>query len=60
MIAGYLLEHPKLWQGLDDNLQQLWIWHSVEEVEHKVWHLMSINTFLVQKDKQGKFSPTSS
>ncbi len=35
MIAGYLLAHPELWQGLDDNMQQLWLWHAVEEVEHK-------------------------
>lgn len=35
MIAGYLLKHPELWQGLDENLQHLWLWHSVEELEHK-------------------------
>jgi len=35
LIAGYLLQHPRLWQGLEPNLQQLWLWHAVEELEHK-------------------------
>lgn len=35
LIAAYLLKHPQLWQGLDNNLQQLWLWHAVEELEHK-------------------------
>ncbi|PTQ88921.1 metal-dependent hydrolase [Agitococcus lubricus] len=35
LIAAYLLKHPQLWQGLDNNLQHLWLWHAVEELEHK-------------------------
>ena len=35
LIASYLLQHPRLWQGLEPNLQQLWLWHAVEELEHK-------------------------
>ena len=56
MIAGYLLEHPKLWQGLDDNLQQLWLWHSVEEVEHKSVAFDVYEHVFGAKDKQGSLA----
>ncbi|AXI04715.1 metal-dependent hydrolase [Aquirhabdus parva] len=35
MIAGYILTHPKLVQQLPPNMASLWIWHAVEEIEHK-------------------------
>ena len=35
MIAGYLLKHPRLIQQLPENMASLWIWHAVEEIEHK-------------------------
>ncbi len=35
MIAGYMLAHPKLVQQLPANMASLWIWHAVEEIEHK-------------------------
>lgn len=35
MIAGYMLTHPKLIQQLPPNMASLWIWHAVEEIEHK-------------------------
>jgi predicted metal-dependent hydrolase len=35
MIAGYMLTHPKLVQQLPPNMASLWIWHAVEEIEHK-------------------------
>lgn len=35
MIAGYLLKHPRLIQQLPANMASLWIWHAVEEIEHK-------------------------
>ena len=56
MIAGYLLEHPQLWQGLDDNLQQLWLWHSVEEVEHKSVAFDVYQHVFAAKDEQGSLA----
>ncbi len=35
MIAGYMLAHPKLMNRLDDNMRALWMWHAIEEIEHK-------------------------
>lgn len=35
MIAGYMLTHPRLIQQLPSNMASLWIWHAVEEIEHK-------------------------
>lgn len=35
MIAAHLLSHPSLFDGFDANLRHLWLWHAVEELEHK-------------------------
>lgn len=35
MIAGYLLRYPHLIEHLDPNMKRLWLWHAVEEIEHK-------------------------
>lgn len=35
MIAGYMLRYPHLMAHLDSNMQRLWLWHAVEEIEHK-------------------------
>lgn len=35
LIAGHLLSHPHLFNGFDDNMRQLWLWHALEELEHK-------------------------
>jgi predicted metal-dependent hydrolase len=35
MIAGYMLRHPHIINHLDRNMQQLWLWHAIEELEHK-------------------------
>jgi hypothetical protein len=35
MIAAHLLSQPQLFDGFDDNLRQLWLWHALEELEHK-------------------------
>lgn len=35
MIAAHLLTQPQLFDGFDANLRQLWLWHAVEELEHK-------------------------
>lgn len=35
LIAGHILRHPAFFNGLDRNMQQLWLWHALEELEHK-------------------------
>jgi predicted metal-dependent hydrolase len=35
LLATQLLKRPRFFAGLDPNLQQLWLWHAVEEIEHK-------------------------
>jgi len=35
MIAGYMLRHPYLVNHLSPNMRQLWLWHAIEEIEHK-------------------------
>ena len=35
MFAEALLEHPELIADIDDRLKPLWIWHAIEESEHK-------------------------
>lgn len=35
IIAQYLLEHPDFHNQLDPNVAQLWMWHALEETEHK-------------------------
>lgn len=35
MFAETLLEHPELIDDIDDRLKPLWMWHAVEESEHK-------------------------
>ena len=35
MFAETLLEHPELMDTIDDRLKPLWLWHAVEESEHK-------------------------
>ncbi|MBH1970866.1 metal-dependent hydrolase [Moraxellaceae bacterium AER2_44_116] len=35
LIATHLLSHPSLFNGFDDNMRQLWLWHALEELEHK-------------------------
>jgi predicted metal-dependent hydrolase len=35
MFAETLLEHPELIDEVDDRLKSLWLWHAVEESEHK-------------------------
>lgn len=34
-LANYMLEHPELLDSMDPHFRHLWIWHSVEELEHK-------------------------
>ena len=35
LLSAYWLSQPRFAQGFDANLQQLWLWHAVEELEHK-------------------------
>lgn len=35
MFAEMLLEHPELIDDIDERLKPLWMWHAVEESEHK-------------------------
>lgn len=35
MFAEMLLEHPELIEDMDERLKPLWMWHAVEESEHK-------------------------
>ena len=35
MFAEMLLEHPELIDEVDERLKPLWLWHAVEESEHK-------------------------
>lgn len=35
MLAEMLLEHPEFLKGMDERVFALWLWHAVEESEHK-------------------------
>ena len=35
MFAEMILEHPEFLDGMDERLRPLWLWHAVEESEHK-------------------------
>ena len=36
MMAGYMLQYPNvMFKGLSENMRNLWLWHAVEEIEHK-------------------------
>lgn len=36
MMAGYMLKYPNvMFKGLSENMRNLWLWHAVEEIEHK-------------------------
>lgn len=35
MLAELMLEHEDFFEGMDKNMLPLWIWHAVEESEHK-------------------------
>ena len=56
MISGYLLEHSALLQGLDENMQQLWLWHAVEEIEHKNVAFDVYQYVFAAKDEQGSLA----
>ena len=35
MLAEMILEHPEFIEGMDERMLPLWLWHAVEESEHK-------------------------
>ena len=35
LLGSYILKHPELLSTLDDDAQKLWIWHAIEEIEHR-------------------------
>jgi uncharacterized protein len=35
MLAEIILEHPDFLKGMDERMLPLWLWHAVEESEHK-------------------------
>lgn len=36
LIAGYMLKYPDfMFKGLSQNMTNLWLWHAMEEIEHK-------------------------
>lgn len=35
IMAQHLLENPEVMDGLDESVQELMLWHAVEEIEHK-------------------------
>ncbi|RJG04124.1 metal-dependent hydrolase [Noviherbaspirillum sedimenti] len=35
LLAQWLLQHQDVFDGCEDRLTTLWLWHSAEEVEHK-------------------------
>lgn len=35
ILASYILAHPDLQQKIDPQARQLWLWHALEETEHK-------------------------
>ncbi len=62
MLAGLLLDDPSRLDGAEDGYRQMWVWHALEETEHKavsfdVWnavmepgakrYLLRVGTFLM-------------
>ena len=35
LLGGYILRHPEVLSTLDDDAIKLWVWHAIEEVEHR-------------------------
>jgi len=35
IMADQMLRHPELAEGIPEEISQLWMWHAVEETEHK-------------------------
>jgi len=35
LLGGYILRHPEVLATLDEDAARLWIWHAIEEIEHR-------------------------
>lgn len=35
LLGGYILRHPELLSTLDKDATKLWVWHAIEEIEHR-------------------------
>lgn len=35
LLGGYILRNPELLSTLDDDAIKLWVWHAIEEIEHR-------------------------
>ncbi|GAA5586658.1 hypothetical protein Acal01_01810 [Acinetobacter calcoaceticus] len=35
LLGGYVLQHPELLKTLDQDALKLWVWHAIEEIEHR-------------------------
>lgn len=35
LLGGYILRHPELLSTLDEDAAKLWVWHAIEEIEHR-------------------------
>lgn len=42
LLSGYILRHPEVLQSLDDDAIKLWVWHAIEEIEHRA---VAFNTY---------------
>lgn len=35
LLGGYILRHPEVLSSLDEDAMKLWVWHAIEEIEHR-------------------------
>lgn len=35
LLGGYILRHPEVLSTLDEDAAKLWVWHAIEEIEHR-------------------------
>lgn len=35
LLGGYILKHPEVLSTLDEDAMKLWVWHAIEEIEHR-------------------------
>ena len=35
LLGGYILRHPEILSTLDEDSTKLWVWHAIEEIEHR-------------------------
>lgn len=35
LLGGYILRHPEVLATLDEDAAKLWVWHAIEEIEHR-------------------------